>query len=120
MPLLKKEIYNQDMDTIKARLGGFDPSTTPFLGVHQGVGKPGLILPIGTRIDLVWGPGQEGGIIPLVLSKIDRQFIDFWQFSMDLKSSRSVRFKAKWAGNFVSALKGSAQTATATFGGDDD
>ena len=98
---------------MKIEYGKLPESIRPgeaHLGLLVGDGEV-LAIPRGARMMLIIDPTRADGIIPLVLSKVTKKFIEFFSVSSNPKNSRRVRFVAQWSGQHLSALKEDSQRA---------
>lgn len=95
----------EEIEKVRGKLGGFNPFKTPHIAIDMGGGRGLTIIPISSRINIVWDPTQEGGIIPLVLAGISKSHLDFVAFSSSPQNRRSMRAKFKWAGKFQTGYR---------------
>lgn len=64
-----------------------------------------LAIPPGALLYIVEDPKRPDKIYPLVLVKVSRKTLDFKAYSSDARSTRMVRFEAKWSGKYMASSR---------------
>lgn len=103
--MVSKAIYN----TVEA------PKQAHLAVVTEADGRA-MAIPPGAVMYIIIDPTRPEKIIPLVLHKVTKKFIEFYAPTSDKTSTRKVRFVAQWSGDYKSPTKDAIQDGKETEG----